>query len=93
MCMWYLYIAIFDKNKLYTGITLNVARRIEQHNNGRGAKSLRGKGPVELVYTEEYSSCILAANREKEIKGWTRKKKIELIQRVHPEAALPLKGA
>ena len=80
--MWYLYIAQFSKTKLYTGISNNVARRIEQHNNGTGAKSLRGKGPVLLLYTEEFETGILAARREREIKGWNRDKKLDLINKV-----------
>jgi putative endonuclease len=79
--MWFLYIAKFKINKLYTGITLDVKRRIEQHNNGTGAKSLRGKGPVELLYTEKYLTNTLAAKREREIKSWSRQKKLKLIEK------------
>jgi predicted GIY-YIG superfamily endonuclease len=77
--MWTLYIARFSKNKLYTGITVDINRRIKQHNNGIGAKSLKGKGPVELVYTEHYLTNNLAAKREREIKSWNREKKLNLI--------------
>jgi len=78
--MWYLYIAKFKNNKLYTGITVDVERRIMQHNNGTGAKSLIGKGPVELMYTERYATNTLAAKREREIKQWNHKKKLKLIE-------------
>ncbi len=79
--MWYLYIAQFNKTKLYTGISNDVKRRIEQHNDGTGAKSLRGKGPVLLLYIEEFATNILAAKREKEVKGWNRERKLTLINK------------
>ena len=78
--MWFLYIATFKNGKLYTGITVDLVRRIKQHNEGIGAKSLRGKGPVELLYTEEYTTNALAAKREREIKGWSHSKKVKLIE-------------
>jgi len=81
--MWYLYIATFSGGKLYTGITNNLVRRIRQHYNGTGAKSLRGKGPIQLVYTEVQTDIISAGKREKEVKGWSHEKKVRLIQGLH----------
>ena len=82
--MWYLYIAKFSGEKLYTGISVDVERRIRQHNNGTGAKSLRGKGPIELLYTEKFDTNKQAARREREIKGWNREKKLKLITKGLP---------
>lgn len=82
------YIVCCADNSLYTGVTKDVDRRIWEHNNSKyGAKSIRGKRPVKLVYKEEYITLSEALKREKEIKGWRRKKKIELV-----ESALVLKG-
>lgn len=78
--MWYVYIGRFWKEFLYTGITTDVARRIKQHNTGVGAKSVRGKGPVELLYFESVKDKITAAKRERELKGWTRQKKLNLTK-------------
>jgi putative endonuclease len=77
---YYLYIVKCSDESLYTGVTRNIDRRIWQHNNSkRGAKSIRGKRPVKLVYKEEFSLFGDALRREKEIKGWSRKKKLDLI--------------
>lgn len=47
---WYLYILRMESGALYTGITTDVARRLAQHQCGKGAKSLRGKGELLLVF-------------------------------------------
>jgi putative endonuclease len=67
-------------DSLYTGITRNIKKRIWQHNySKRGAKSVKGKLPVKLIYNEEYSTIDEALRREKEIKGWKKEKKEYLI--------------
>ena len=76
---WFVYIVKCKDESFYTGISTNVKRRIKEHNNKIGAKSLRGKVPVLLVYLERYNNQIYAAKREREIKGWNRNKKIKLI--------------
>lgn len=63
-------------------MTINIETRIQQHNSGkRGAKSLRGKVPVKLVYSEVYNSKGEALKREFEIKSWGKEKKESLIMR------------
>ena len=65
---------------LYTGITTNPQRRVFEHNNGLGAKSIvKSKRPVKLCYLEQCQNQIVAAKREREIKGWGRKKKLDLV--------------
>jgi len=81
---WYVYIVQCKDKSLYTGITNNISKRIWLHNNKLGAKSLFGKLPVKLVYQEKLSDQIIAAKREREIKGWTRQKKLELIKKGSP---------
>ena len=77
---YYIYIAKCSDKSLYTGYTKNITNRIWQHNFSKyGAKSIRGKLPVELVYSETYTTKTEALRREKEIKGWSRKKKLDLI--------------
>ena len=76
---WYVYIVKCQDNSFYTGISNNLKRRIRQHNNKKGAKSLMGKLPVRLVYQEEFSSQEDAARREREMKGWNRGKKLKLV--------------
>ena len=79
--MWYLYIVKCSDGSFYTGITLDPERRVFEHNNDdkKGAKSLRGKRPVELVYLESYHNQIEAAKRENAIKNWKRENKLKLI--------------
>lgn len=80
---WYLYIVECRDKSLYVGITKDINRRIFEHNTDsiRGAKSLRGKRPVKLVYYEEYKSQTDAAKREKQIKSWKREYKLKLIEK------------
>ncbi|EDM2309692.1 GIY-YIG nuclease family protein, partial [Salmonella enterica] len=50
MTPWYLYLIRTADNALYTGITTDVARRYRQHQTGKGAKALRGKGELTLAF-------------------------------------------
>lgn len=77
---WYLYIIRCADETLYTGISVDVERRIKRHNSGHGAKSIKGKLPVQLVYHEPHVSHLSAARREREIKSWKRSKKLTLIE-------------
>lgn len=78
---WFLYIVRCKDGSLYTGITTDLTRRVSEHNlgNALGAKSLRSKRPVELVYYEAFTTQGDAAKREASIKKWTRKYKLRLI--------------
>lgn len=67
-------------NSLYTGIAVDVEKRIEVHNSGKGAKYTRSRLPVSLVYKEEGFTKSEALKRELEIKDLTRKEKEVLIQ-------------
>ncbi|OGV91670.1 hypothetical protein A3A66_02015 [Microgenomates group bacterium RIFCSPLOWO2_01_FULL_46_13] len=78
---WFVYVAKCKDNSLYTGITTNPKRRERQHNNLNGAKSVRGKLPVKIIYTERYPSQQEAAKRESTIKSWKREYKLKLVQR------------
>ncbi len=76
---WYLYILACADNTLYTGITTDLARRIQEHNAKKGAFYTQNKTPVELVYQEAMSDQSAARKREAAIKQLTRKEKLELI--------------
>ena len=65
----------------YTGSTTDLEKRIEEHQSGIGAKFTRKHHPVKLVYFEEFDRIDNAYYREKQIKGWSRKKKEALINR------------
>lgn len=78
---WHIYIVKCLDGYLYTGITQNLKRRILQHNtdNKLGSKFVRVRRPVELIYNELAIDKGKALRRELEIKGWSRKKKLQLI--------------
>lgn len=78
---WYVYILRCGDDTLYTGITDDVARRLAAHRSGRGAKYTRGRGPLELIYTEEVSDKPAALRREYQIKRLSRSEKEQLIRR------------
>jgi putative endonuclease len=77
---YYVYILQCSDNSYYTGVTNNLERRIYEHQKGLIEKSYtHDKRPVNLKYYEEYDNVLDAISREKQIKGWSRKKKEALI--------------
>ncbi len=77
--MFYIYILKCRDGTFYTGYTHNLQQRIAQHNEGKGAKYTRGRGPVTLIYFETYQTKSEAMKREYEIKQLSREQKYELI--------------
>ena len=77
--IWYLYILRCKDDTLYTGITTDVARRLEAHRSGKGAKYTRGRGPLELVYSESCGTHSQALKRELQVKALSREEKQLLI--------------
>lgn len=79
---WFVYILRCGDDTLYTGITTDVVRRIEEHNAGKapGARYTRSRRPVVLAYTEQVASRALAARREAEIKRLDRVSKLALCK-------------
>ncbi len=65
---WHVYIVRCSDRTLYTGIAVDPAARIAQHNAGRGARYTRGRRPVELVYCERLADRAAALRREMAIK-------------------------
>ncbi len=77
--MAYAYILLCSDNTLYTGATKELEKRVEKHNNKKGAKYTRGRTPVKLVYYEKLSNYNQALKRENQIKNLSRKEKEKLI--------------
>ena len=84
------YILKCNDNSLYTGWTNDITHRLKMHNEGKGAKYTRGRGPVELVYLEEFETKQEAMSREAKIKRLTRKEKLLLIETYQQEQILNL---
>ncbi|MDO9333769.1 MAG: GIY-YIG nuclease family protein [Dehalococcoidales bacterium] len=72
-------------NSLYSGITIDIEKRLREHNNGTGARYTSARRPVTLVYCEKHSNLSEARKRENQIKGWPKTKKERLIQGTRPE--------
>lgn len=75
----YTYILKCANGKYYTGSTVDLERRLAQHQAGEGANFTRKNLPVKLVYYEEFQRIDQAFYREKQIQGWSRAKKEALI--------------
>lgn len=77
-----MYILQCADNSLYTGITTDLQRRLEEHNNHntKGARYTRHRRPVNMVYQELCSDRSHACQREYQIKQLTRSEKLQLIQ-------------
>ncbi len=75
---WKLYILRCGDGSLYTGITTDVDARLDVHRSGKGAKYTRGRGPLELVYSEDCGSHSDALKREYAIKALPREEKERL---------------
>ena len=78
--MNYVYIVECSDSTFYTGWTNNLEKRIAMHSNGTGAKYTKGRGPVKLIYNEEFEDKKDAMKREYEIKKLTRKGKLMLVE-------------
>lgn len=79
---WFTYILQCADNTLYTGYTNNLEKRIETHNNGKGAKYTRSRRPVTLFYKECYKDQRSAMQREYAIKKLSRAEKLALAQKI-----------
>ena len=88
---WYVYIVRCSDNSLYTGITTNLDKRINEHNQSSklAAKYTRGRRPVRLVYQEKLISRSQATKRESQIKQLKKEDKETLVSDASNE--LPIK--
>ena len=75
----WMYILECSDGSYYTGSTNNLELRLQQHQNGEGANHTKKHLPVKLIYYEEFSRIDEAFYREKQVQGWSRKKKEALI--------------
>ena len=82
MLDWHLYLVRCHDGSLYTGITTDVARRFAEHqgNGDTGAKYLRGRGPLVLVFQKKLGSRSLSLSVESKVKTLSKARKEELIR-------------
>ncbi|TQI78489.1 putative endonuclease [Serratia fonticola] len=76
---WHLYMLRMPSGMLYTGITTDVERRMAQHQAGKGAKALRGKGVLELVFHCPVGDRSTALRLEYRVKQLSKKQKERLV--------------
>ena len=76
---YYFYLLRCSDNSLYAGICIDLEKRVEIHQNGKGAKYTRSRLPVTLVYQEQHRSKGDALRREAEVKKWTKERKERLV--------------
>jgi putative endonuclease len=79
---WFVYMVRTARGALYTGITTDVERRFQEHQAGtlKGARSLRGKGPLELAFSASAGDRSRASKLEWQIKQWPRPRKEALAR-------------
>ena len=81
---YYVYIMTNRSRTLYTGVTGNLERRVGEHKQGKGSVFTSRYKINQLVYFESCSDVLDAIDREKQIKGWLRLKKIALVESINP---------
>ena len=88
---WSVYIVRCRDGSLYTGIATDVARRLAEHRTlrGKGAKYLRGRGPLRLVFVRQAPSREVALRLERRIKRLSKARKEEMV--AHSSRGLPMR--
>lgn len=80
MKTYYVYIALCFDNSYYIGVTNNIEKRLEEHNYGIDSNCYTyNRRPIKIVFFEDFIDVSEAITREKQLKGWSRKKKEALI--------------
>ncbi len=82
---YYVYIMTNKSGTLYTGVTNNIKQRVLQHKNKLIEGFTKKYNITKLVHFETFRNVHSAIAREKTIKGWLRKKKIELVNATNPD--------
>ncbi|MCH8209635.1 MAG: GIY-YIG nuclease family protein [Nitrospinae bacterium] len=85
MKKYYVYIMTNGSGTLYTGMTNDLMKRVWEHKEGKSAGFTQKYKTKRLVYFEDTQNVRAAIEREKQIKGWVRKKKIELVESMNPK--------
>ena len=84
--MYYVYVLTnWDDSVMYIGVTSNLPKRLYEHRNHLTDGFTKKYNVHKLVYFEQTTDVNSAIAREKQLKGWTRKKKNDMIARINPE--------
>lgn len=82
---YYVYVMSSKSGVLYIGATSDIERRVSEHKRGLIEGFTKKYKVTRLVYVEEFERAAEMVTRERQLKGWTRRKKLELIHRQNPE--------
>lgn len=85
MRSYFIYIMTNRSRSLYIGVTNDLYRRVYEHKEGLYTGFTQRYRISRLIYYEETTDVVAAISREKQLKGWLRKKKVALIESVNPE--------
>ena len=83
--IFHVYIMASQRRVLYSGVTSVLAQRVDKHMKGEGSDFTRRYNVTRLVHAEEASDALTAIEREKQIKRWSRKKRLRLIETINAE--------
>lgn len=78
--VWYVYIIECEDTSLYVGVSTDIKRRFLEHKAGKGSKYVRSKKAKRIIFSETHDNKYSAFKREIEIKGYSRQKKLKLIE-------------
>ena len=78
--VWTAYILVCANGALYTGMTSNLDRRLDEHFSGRGGPYTQTCKPIQFLWCESHRDRFAAAKRERQVNGWTRRKKLALVR-------------
>jgi len=78
--MYYVYLVLCKNSSIYTGVTDNVKTRFGRHKAGTGGWHTKLYPAIELLHIEKFETKQEALKRERQIKGWRREKKLNLIK-------------
>lgn len=81
--MWFVYILLCDDNSFYTGYSNNPNKRFLDHKNGKGGRYTKLHKPIKQIYLEKLDTKSSALKRERQIKGWSRLKKIKILKLIY----------
>ncbi|HKV14000.1 MAG TPA: GIY-YIG nuclease family protein [Reyranella sp.] len=82
---WVYILTSASGNAMYIGVTNNLENRLSEHRSGTGSQFAKKYRATRLVYVEEYDNPNDAIAREKQLKGWRRERKNELVRAINPQ--------
>ncbi len=82
---YFVYLLSSHSRALYTGVTNDLVRRVAEHRAGLGSRFTAKYRITRLVHFEATENAYAAISREKQIKGWSREKKLRLVERMNPD--------